>query len=89
MPPGGTVSRWSRSRTSGVNAETIPITPTAAAAHARSDLALDAASCGQVAPHRRIGLYIQDAFSHTERARSGATAPVTPLLTLTAAGLLV
>ena len=40
--PGGSTSRtrWSRSRMSGVSAEAIPITPTAAAAHASSDSGL-------------------------------------------------
>jgi hypothetical protein len=42
IPSGGSTSRtmWSRSRMSGVSAETIPITPTAAADQASSDSGL-------------------------------------------------
>ena len=42
IPPGGSTPRtiWKRSRISGVNAETMPITPTTAAAHASSDSGL-------------------------------------------------
>ena len=79
-----------RSRISGVSAETMPIAPTAAAAHASSDSGL-----GRTQPHAaRVaqplsgGLYIQDAVSIAASPTAPLPRWLVPLLALTAPALL-